>query len=180
MTFLDVTENMRVVGVTIRIRSRQMMHSRAFKESCNLAKQRTVDSYFFFLQQHRLYHDADIPDRDHSSELLARIHKLHLQYVSEGSKSSESSSSEESSEETKDTTEEPIDPLVLTTVPMTTLTSGDGDTLPPEPGMNSTEPTMMPELETISLFMNGTTTCTSCFTEEIGTAAPVTDNRGDT
>ncbi|RVE65420.1 hypothetical protein OJAV_G00116400 [Oryzias javanicus] len=127
---------------------------------------------------HHLYHDADIPDRDHSSELMARVHKLHLQHMSEGSKSSESLSSEESSEETEDTTEEPTDPLVMTTAPMTTLTSGDGDTLPPEPGMNSTEPTMMPELETISLFVNDTTPCTSCFTEEIPTVAPVTD-RGD-
>ncbi|XP_078811845.1 uncharacterized protein LOC144996325 [Oryzias latipes] len=129
---------------------------------------------------HRLYHDADIPDRDHSREQLARVHRLDLHKMSEGSKSSESSSSsEESSEEEEDATEEPTVPLAMTTAAMTTLTSGDGDTTTPEPRFNGTEATMTPELETISQFVNGTTPCTSCFTEEIPTAPPVTNSRGD-
>ncbi|XP_076614700.1 uncharacterized protein LOC143338293 [Chaetodon auriga] len=138
----------------------------------------------------RLHYDADITDNDVMQGCLDRndwwswwctevssykdssSESDQSQESWESSESSESQSSEESSEEvliTDHTTP------VMTTTDMTTISPGDGSTLTPEPGAMSTdEPdvTVTPPAKT-------TTSVTHCVTEDIPTAAPITENRGD-
>ncbi|KAF7217688.1 uncharacterized protein [Nothobranchius furzeri] len=130
--------------------------------------------------------DADIPDEDQSQETTSGTETSSSSTGSKDSKeSTESNSLEESnsSEEGPDVLTGPPT-VVMTTVAMTTTTSGDGSTMTPEPGTAGTSgPTAMVIDTTVETGTapDVTTPCntTLCFTEKVPTPAPVTQNRGD-
>lgn len=160
--------------------------------------------YFIFLPQIglRRHYDADITDNDRMQGWLEgngwlswrstesssygdssseSHHSLDSSSESSESESSESESSEESSEElliTDQTT-----PAVTTTA-MTTITTGDGSTLTPEPDTVSTGETNVTatppgQVPTTPAGVTSPGNVTHCVTELIPTAAPITENRGD-
>ncbi|XP_054467952.1 secretory calcium-binding phosphoprotein 8 [Anoplopoma fimbria] len=139
------------------------------------------------------HQDADIADNDLTQGLLDGTSRLSWRSTetsryddsssesssSESSESSESQSSEESSEEdliTDQTTQVVIDTA------MTTIAT-EGTTFTTEPDTVSTdEPTVTtppPVTPTTSVAATLPGCVTDCFTEEIPTAAPITEMRGD-
>uniref|UniRef100_A0A1A8QTF9 Uncharacterized protein n=2 Tax=Nothobranchius TaxID=28779 RepID=A0A1A8QTF9_9TELE len=133
--------------------------------------------------------DADIPDEDQSQETNSGTEKSSSSTVSKDSKESTDSNSSEESNSTEEDPDVLTGPptVVMTTVAMTTITSGDGSTMTPEPGTAGTAGTSGPTAMVIDTTVETgtapdvTTPCntTLCFTEKVPTPAPVTQNRGD-
>ncbi|XP_040013669.1 secretory calcium-binding phosphoprotein 8 [Xiphias gladius] len=97
---------------------------------------------------------------------------------SESSESSESQSSEESSEEVlvTDQTTAPMTTAAMTTAAMTSVTMEEGSTVTPESGTSNTDKPNVTETMPIATSPGDVT---HCVTEEIPTAFPVTETRGD-
>ncbi|XP_051269107.1 secretory calcium-binding phosphoprotein 8 [Dicentrarchus labrax] len=116
---------------------------------------------------------------DSDQSLDSRESSQSSESQSSESQSSESQSSEESSSEevliTNQTTP------VMTTTTKTTITTGEGSALTPEPEtMGTDEPTVTPPPETTTTpVATSPSNVTNCVTVEIPTAAPITENRGD-
>ncbi|XP_044029939.1 secretory calcium-binding phosphoprotein 8 [Siniperca chuatsi] len=134
----------------------------------------------------RRHHDADIADNGWKKGLLDGKHgwssrstesssyKDSSSESRESNESSESESSEESSEEVLITDQ--TTPVVTTTA-MSTITTGDGSMLTPEPDTMSTdEPTIT---VTTPLTTPTPGSVSHCITEEIPTPVSITENRGD-
>ncbi|KAM4532134.1 uncharacterized protein V3H82_025990 isoform 1-T2 [Fundulus diaphanus] len=85
-------------------------------------------------------HDADIPDKHQPQRYLAELSEVSEESSEESSEEEDEDEEEEEEEGIVDVTEAVTVPplLVMTTDSMTSITSGDGSTLTPEPDTANT------------------------------------------
>ncbi|KAM6901141.1 uncharacterized protein PEZ65_019321 [Lycodopsis pacificus] len=139
------------------------------------------------------HHDADIADNDLTQGWLDGNNRSpgssryedsssESRESSESSESSESRSSEESSQE--DLFTDQTTPVVIDTA-TTTIATVDGSTSTPEPDTVTTDESTVrvtsppPATPATPVASTSPGCVTHCFTVEIPTAAPITENRGD-